>query len=77
MILGLLFGLLLPLGSTNGVYPGIDFILHTAGGCIEYDWIVGPGADPTHIRMQRMTPASVFSSALRTIMNRIVFFSFK
>jgi uncharacterized protein (TIGR03437 family) len=33
------------------VYPGVDVQYHGAGGFVEYDFIVAPGADPRVIRM--------------------------
>jgi hypothetical protein len=33
-----------------GVYPGIDLILYSHGGNLEYDFVVSPGADPDQIR---------------------------
>jgi uncharacterized protein (TIGR03437 family) len=33
------------------VYPGIDLVFHSRAGVFEYDWIVGPGANPDSIRM--------------------------
>jgi Beta-propeller repeat len=35
----------------RGVYPGVDVKYHGAGGALEYDFIVSPGADPGAIRM--------------------------
>ncbi len=34
------------------VYPGIDLHYYSAGGQIEYDFVVAPGADPTVILIQ-------------------------
>lgn len=34
------------------VYPGIDWIAYAAGGTMEYDFVVAPGADPRLIRMR-------------------------
>jgi hypothetical protein len=36
----------------RGVYPGIDWVLRGAGSCLEYDFVVAPGADPTCIRVE-------------------------
>lgn len=33
------------------IYPGIDFVVYTAGQLLEYDLIVHPGADPANIRI--------------------------
>ncbi len=33
------------------LYPGIELAFHGDGQALEYDWIVGPGADPRAIRM--------------------------
>jgi hypothetical protein len=33
------------------VYPGIDVVYHASKGELEYDVVVGPGADPRQIRM--------------------------
>lgn len=35
-----------------GVYPGIDVVYYAAGGHLEYDFVVAPGADPRRIRVQ-------------------------
>lgn len=35
-----------------GVYPGIDLVFHGAGGALEHDFIVAPGADPARIEWQ-------------------------
>ena len=35
-----------------GVYPGIDVVYYGAGGHLEYDFVVAPGADPNQIRLQ-------------------------
>jgi hypothetical protein len=34
------------------VYPGIDLVFHGAGGELEYDFLVAPGADPSAIRLR-------------------------
>jgi hypothetical protein len=36
----------------RGVYPGIDVAYYGRGGLIEYDFIVGAGADPGRIRLR-------------------------
>lgn len=36
----------------SAVYPGIDLVYYGNEGTLEYDWIVGPGADPQTIRME-------------------------
>src|SRR5579872_2441632 len=36
---------------TSNVYPGIDLLYYGKDGHLEYDWIVAPGADPSHVRM--------------------------
>ncbi len=44
----------LPLYSkvrVRGVYPGIDLLFSGNGKHLEYDWMVGPNADPSRIRM--------------------------
>jgi len=33
------------------LYPGIDLVFHGAGGRLEYDFVVAPGADPARIRL--------------------------
>ena len=33
------------------IYPGIDVVFHGKGGRLEFDFVVGPGADPEAIRM--------------------------
>ncbi|MBZ5603978.1 MAG: DUF6531 domain-containing protein [Acidobacteriia bacterium] len=42
----------------NGIYPGIDFVIHGSGERLEYDFVVHPGADPSAIRY-RVTGADV------------------
>jgi uncharacterized protein (TIGR03437 family) len=34
------------------VYPGIDLLFHDSAGKLEYDFRLGPGADPTAIRLR-------------------------
>jgi PKD repeat protein len=34
------------------VYPGIDWIIYSEGESIKYDFIVHPGANPNHIKIQ-------------------------
>jgi hypothetical protein len=42
----------------HNVYPGIDVVYYSAGGELEYDLVVKPGADPRQIRMRvRGAPA--------------------
>ena len=36
----------------QGVYPGIDLIHHGTQGRLEYDFVVGPGAEPGAIRVE-------------------------
>lgn len=36
----------------QGVYPDIDLVYYGAGGDLEYDFMVGPGADPGVIRFE-------------------------
>lgn len=36
----------------RGVYPGIDLAVHGAGGRLEYDFVVAPGADPRRVRLR-------------------------
>ncbi len=33
------------------VYPGIDWVIYSAGGILKYDFVVHPGADPSQIRI--------------------------
>src|ERR1043165_8176919 len=33
------------------IYPGIDLVFYGAGGALEYDFLVAPGADPARIRL--------------------------
>jgi uncharacterized protein (TIGR03437 family) len=33
------------------IYPGIDLVFYGAGGALEYDFLVAPGADPGRIRL--------------------------
>ena len=35
----------------RGVYPGIDLVYYGQGQRLEHDFVVSPGADPSHIRM--------------------------
>jgi hypothetical protein len=35
----------------TGIYPGIDLVYYGDGRKLEYDFIVGPGADPSRIRL--------------------------
>ncbi|MBS1830781.1 MAG: hypothetical protein JST93_36125 [Acidobacteria bacterium] len=35
----------------HAIYPGIDWILHTRGDHLEYDFLVHPHADPSRIRL--------------------------
>ncbi len=35
-----------------GVYPGIDLVYYSAGRELEYDFVVGAGADPNRIRVR-------------------------
>ena len=35
----------------HDVYPGVDQVFHAAGGQLEYDLVVAPGADPSRIRV--------------------------
>jgi len=41
----------------RGIYPGIDWVLHTRGEHLEYDFLVHPHADPSRIRL-RITGAA-------------------
>jgi len=34
-----------------GVYPGIDLIVYSHGGNLEYDFAISPGADPNQIQL--------------------------
>ena len=36
----------------RAIYPGIDLLYYTANRELEYDFVVGPGADPNRIRLQ-------------------------
>lgn len=38
--------------TVRNVYPGIDLLYHSAGGHLEYDWLVRPGANPHLIRLR-------------------------
>ena len=42
--------------ENRDVYPGIDLVYRGTGGELEYDFIVSPGADPSHIRMRLEGP---------------------
>lgn len=35
-----------------GVYPGIDLVYHGDHSSLEYDFVVAPGGDPAHIRLE-------------------------
>jgi Beta-propeller repeat len=37
---------------THDVYPGIDVVYYSAGGELEYDLVLKPGADPRQIRLR-------------------------
>jgi hypothetical protein len=37
--------------QTAGVYNGIDLVLYSRGGKLEYDFVVAPYADPKQIRL--------------------------
>jgi hypothetical protein len=36
----------------RGIYPGIDLVYYGANRDLEYDFVVGPGADPNRIRLK-------------------------
>ncbi|MEZ5365105.1 MAG: hypothetical protein R2748_22960 [Bryobacterales bacterium] len=36
----------------KSVYPGVDWVFHSAEDRLEYDFVVAPGADPSLIRMR-------------------------
>ena len=36
----------------DDVYPGIDLAYHNVPGRVEYDWVVGPGADPGRVAIE-------------------------
>src|SRR5579864_6348822 len=36
----------------SSIYPGIDLVYYGANRELEYDFVVGPGADPNRIRLQ-------------------------
>src|SRR5260370_20932144 len=36
----------------QAIYPGIDLVYYGANSELEYDFVVGPGADPSRIRLQ-------------------------
>jgi len=36
----------------SGVYPGIDVLFHSQAGGLEYDFLVAPGANPRHLRLE-------------------------
>jgi len=38
--------------TINGIYPGIDWVLHTGSKGLEYDFIVHPGANPSLIKLR-------------------------
>jgi hypothetical protein len=44
----------------EGVYPGIDWVVYTREGGLEYDFIVKPGADPGQIKL-KVTDADAVS----------------
>ena len=35
-----------------GVYPGVDVVYYGAGGQLEYDFVVGPGADASQVALK-------------------------
>ncbi|MCX6603363.1 MAG: SBBP repeat-containing protein [Acidobacteria bacterium] len=43
----------------HAVYPGIDLLVYAKGDELEYDWEVGPGADPNRIRFSYPKAESV------------------
>jgi len=45
--------------KATGVYPGIDLVFHGNEGTLEYDFVVGPGADPKQIQVQFEGAASL------------------
>ena len=47
----------------EGVYPGIDLVYHGDHQRLEYDFVVAPNADPTHIRLH-------FTGASRIALDR-------
>ncbi|MBI4890411.1 MAG: SBBP repeat-containing protein [Acidobacteria bacterium] len=38
--------------AASSIYPGIDVVYYAAGKLIEFDFVVSPGSNPSHIRMQ-------------------------
>ncbi len=36
----------------RGIYPGVDLVYYGRRQQLEYDFVVAPGADPSHIRLQ-------------------------
>ncbi len=45
--------------KATGVYQGIDLVLHGNESALEYDFVVGPGADPKQIQIQFEGAASL------------------
>jgi hypothetical protein len=43
----------------KGIYEGIDLVFRGTGGNLEYDFIVSPGADPSHIEMRLIGARSI------------------
>ncbi len=41
------------------IYPGIDLVFHFGDGELEYDFVVGPGADPEAIRLELDGPEAL------------------
>ena len=37
--------------SCPEIYPGIDWLLHTQGNSLEYDWTIAPHHDPSSINI--------------------------
>ncbi len=49
------------------IYPGIDIVFYLAGGKLEFDWELSPGASPRHLRLATdsgVTPRLLPSGAL-------------
>jgi hypothetical protein len=36
----------------RGVYPGVDLVFYGESGRLEYDYVLAPGADPSHLHLE-------------------------